>query len=121
MPLPERWAPLPDLDVFERRMRRLFEDVGMAPTVTPAADVYDTDKEIVVELEVPGYDEKELSVTVSDHVLAVVGDRKEETSKKQKSLRVRERLESHFERRFQLPIEADSNHVQAEYAKGVLT
>jgi len=74
-------------------------------------------------VEVPGYDEKELSVTISDHMLAVSGDRKEESSKPQstKSLRVRERLESHFERRFQLPLEADSAHVRAEYAKGVLT
>ena len=74
-------------------------------------------------MEVPGYDEKELSVTISDHTLAVTGDRKEESSKPQKtkSLRIRERLESHFERRFQLPLEADSAHVRAEYAKGVLT
>jgi HSP20 family protein len=117
----EKWAPLPDLDVVERRMRRFFEDVGVAPAVTPAADVYDTPDEIVVELEVPGYDESELSVTVYDHTLAVVGDRKGETAKQEKSLRVRERLESHFVRRFQLPTETDSAHVQAEYAKGVLT
>jgi HSP20 family protein len=117
----EKWAPLPDLDVVERRMRRFFEDVGVAPAVTPAADVYDTPDEIVVELEVPGYDESELSVTVYDHTLAVVGDRKGETAKQEKSLRVRERLDSHFVRRFQLPTETDSAHVQAEYAKGVLT
>jgi HSP20 family protein len=117
----EKWAPLPDLDVVERRMRRFFEDVGVAPAVTPAADVYDTPDEIVVELEVPGYDESELSVTVYDQTLAVVGDRKGETAKQEKSLRVRERLDSHFVRRFQLPTETDSAHVQAEYAKGVLT
>jgi HSP20 family protein len=121
MPMLEKWAPLPDLDVVERRMRRFFEDVGVAPAVTPAADVYDTPDEIIVELEVPGYDESELSVSIYDHTLAVVGDRKGETAKKEKSLRVRERLESHFVRRFQLPTETDSAHVQAEYAKGVLT
>lgn len=121
MPMLERWTPLPDLDVVERRMRRFFEDVGVVPTITPAADVYDTPEEIVVELEVPGYDEKDLSVTISDHTLAVVGERKEESAKKEKTLRVRERLESHFERRFQLPVDADGTHVEAEYAKGVLT
>ena len=34
---------------------------------------------------------------------------------------MRERLEAHFERRFRLPIEADTDHVTAEYGKGVLT
>jgi len=53
MPMLERWAPLPDLEVVERRMRRLFEDVGIAPAVTPAADVYDTADEIVVEWRSP--------------------------------------------------------------------
>ena len=35
----EKWAPLPDLDIVERRLRRFFEDVGVAPSLTPAADV----------------------------------------------------------------------------------
>ena len=53
MAMLEKWAPLPDLDVVERRMRRFFEDLGVAPAVTPAADVYETGNELVVELEVP--------------------------------------------------------------------
>ena len=121
MPTLERWAPLPDLDAVERRMRRFLEDVGVAPTVTPAADVYETDEEIVVELDVPGYDEQQLSVTIVDHTLAVAGDRTEQTSRSDRTLRVRERLESHFERRFLLPHEVDDDQVRAEYAKGVLT
>lgn len=121
MPVLEKWAPLPDLDIVERRMRRLFEDVGIAPSLTPAADVYETGDEIVVELEVPGYDESELAVTVSDHTVAVTGTRAEEKGTEERALRLRERLESHFERRFRLPTETDSARVRAEYGKGVLT
>jgi HSP20 family protein len=117
----EKWAPLPDLDLVERRMRRFFEDAGLAPIVTPAADVYEAADEIVVELDVPGFDERELAVTVTDHTLTVTGDRKKEEEKKERAVRVRERLESHFERRFQLPMTADESHVHAEYHKGVLT
>ena len=54
MPTLERWAPIPDLDQVERRMRRLFENAGHAPMIAPAADVYDAADEIVVELDVPG-------------------------------------------------------------------
>jgi HSP20 family protein len=121
MAMLEKWAPLPDLDVVERRMRRFFEDLGVAPAVTPAADVYETGNELVVELEVPGFDEQDLRVAVTDHTLTISGERTDEKSKSEQALRVRERLEAHFERRFQLPPEADADHVTAEYGKGLLT
>ena len=117
----EKWAPLPDLDVVERRFRRFFEDVGVAPSITPAANIYDSGGELVVELDVPGFDERDLSVAVTDHTLAISGTRRSETAEDEKKLRLRERLEAHFERRFQLPIEVDTEHVTAEYGKGVLT
>ena len=57
----EKWAPpIPDLDIFDRRVRRLFQDLGVAPAISPAADVYDSPEEVVVEVDVPGFDEKEL-------------------------------------------------------------
>ena len=68
-----RWTPFMELDSMERRMRRWFEEFGFAPA--PAADVYKTDDEYVVELELPGYEEKELSIEVSDHTLAIKGER----------------------------------------------
>jgi HSP20 family protein len=117
----EKWAPLPDLDIMERRVRRFFEDVGVAPSITPAADVYETSGELVVELDVPGFDQHDLSVAVTDHTLTISGERRSETVEGETKLRLRERLETHFERRFQLPIEVDAEHVTAEYGKGVLT
>ena len=114
-------TPFGDIGAFERRMRRAFEDFGFARALGPAADAYENEKEYVVELEVPGFDEKELDVSVSDHTLAVIGKRKAEKETKDKSLLLRERLEAEFERRFVLPGPADSKHVTADYAKGILT
>jgi HSP20 family protein len=121
MPLLEKWTPLRELDLMDRRMRRFFEDLGFVPALTPAADVYETDGEVVVELEVPGFDEKQLEIEIRDHTLSVIGEREEETERKEKTLRLRERLEKRFERRFELPTDVDGEHVKAEYAKGVLT
>ena len=117
----EKWSPtLPDLDLFERRARRLFEELGVAPAITPAANVYESDEEMVVELEVPGFGEKELSVEVTDHTLTVTGKRAEETPKPGKTVRYQGRLEATFERRIQLPADTDPEHAVAEYEKGVL-
>jgi HSP20 family protein len=115
-----KWAPFQDLDVFERRMRRMLEDWGVAPAPLPAADVYETEKELVVELDVPGYEEKELSLQVTDHMLTINGERKAEKEEKDRSFYLHERLEKHFERRFTLPTEADTARIDATFHTGVL-
>ncbi|HVA32483.1 MAG TPA: Hsp20/alpha crystallin family protein [Gaiellaceae bacterium] len=97
----------------------MFSDLSFPflPAVTPAADVYETDGEFVVELEVPGYEEKDLAVELSAHTLTVKGEREAVTEK----LRLHERLESTFERRFELPAETDGERMSASYSNGVLT
>jgi HSP20 family protein len=115
-----RWAPFQDLDVFERRMRRMLEDFGVAPAPLPAADLYETEKEVIVELDVPGFDEKELSLEVTDHTLTIKGEHRLEKEEKEKTFYLHERLEKHFERSFKLPPEVDVEHVQAKFGTGVL-
>ena len=65
MPVLERLSPFRELELLDRRMRRMFSDLPFVPAITPAADVYETDGELVVELEVPGYEEKELEIELS--------------------------------------------------------
>ena len=101
-------------------MRRLFEEIGFAPALLPAADIYETDDEFVVELEVPGYEEKELVIEVFDHTLAVKGEREKTKEEKTKEFSLHERIERKFERRFVLPVEADTEHLKAIFGKGVL-
>jgi len=115
-----KWAPFREFDVVDRRMRRLLEDFGVAPAQLPAADMYETEKELIVELEVPGFDEKELSLEASDHVLTIKGERIEEKEEKEKTFFLHERLEKHFERSFTMPIEADLDRVAATFRAGVL-
>jgi HSP20 family protein len=115
-----KWTPFWDLDVMERRMRRMLEDFGIAPSPLPAADMYETDKELVVELDVPGFEEKELALEVSDHTLTIKGERMKEKEAKERSFYLHERLEKHFERKFTLPPEADVEHVEATFKTGVL-
>ena len=115
-----KWTPFMELDSMERRMRRWFEEVGFAPALAPATDIYETDEEYVVELEVPGFEEKELSVEVVDHTLAISGRREKAKEEQTKQFALHERLEREFERRFILPTEADTEHLKARFAKGVL-
>ena len=115
-----RWTPFQELDALERRMNRLFGEAGFVTANLPAADVYETGDEYVVELEVPGFAEKELAIRVTDHTLSVTGERAEEKEETEKAYRRRERLERSFERRFTLPAEAALDAVEADFANGVL-
>jgi HSP20 family protein len=118
-----RWSPFQDFDVIDRQMRRWLGGVdapAVLPATLPATDVYETDGELVFELEVPGYTEKELTIEVSDHTLTVKGERTETKAELEKAYRLQERLATTFERRFQLPLESDTTKIAAEFKKGVL-
>jgi HSP20 family protein len=115
-----RWSPWQELDAMERRMRRLFDEAGVEVASLPNADVYETEDAFVIELEAPGFDEKELEIEVTDHTLTVKGERTEEKKEEKQSVQFRERLESRFERRFALPADVDTAKVTATFGKGVL-
>jgi HSP20 family protein len=117
----ERWTPFRDLELTERRMRRLFPNLVLSPAFAPAADVYETSEEVVFEFEVPGFAEKELRIEVIDHTLVVMGERRAEAEKSEKDFRLHERLDSTFERRFTLPGEIDGERVKAVYGNGLLS
>jgi HSP20 family protein len=115
-----RWKPFQELDTIER-MRRMFDEFRIAPLSLPAADVYEAEGEYVYELEIPGFEEKELTIEVTDHVLTIKGERTEEKEKKDKTYRLHERLSRSFERSFELPPGTDTTKIDADFAKGVLT
>jgi HSP20 family protein len=116
-----RWTPFQELEAIQRRMPRFFEEIGfMPPAMLPAADVYERNGEFFYELEVPGFEEEDLAIEITDHVLAIKGERKEKTDEAKKAFRLHERLERHFERRFEIPPEADVDKLTAEFKQGVL-
>jgi HSP20 family protein len=115
-----KWTPFRELDLMERRMRRMLEDVGFGPITMPAADIYETPTEFVVELEVPGFKERELELEVTDHTVTVTGETQAETKDEDKSFILHERLARTFERRFQLPEDADTKQLAARFESGVL-
>src|SRR6266508_2057728 len=61
-----------DVDLDELTAQR----IGVTPALLPAVDVYETEDEFVLELEVPGYEEKELTIEAFDHTVAIAGERK---------------------------------------------
>lgn len=84
----------------------------------PAFDVFEDDKAITVEAELPRMTDKDVTVTIHDGVLTISGEKKIESEKTVHRL---ERWYGAFERSFTLPETVDVAAVDARVADGVLT
>lgn len=122
-----KWEPLGELTTLRRQMDRLMESFfGREPLVferekwIPAVDVAETENEVVVKVEVPGIDEKDLSVTLSGDNLMIKGERKSEKEEKSKHFHRIERSCGSFQRVIGLPVSVDPEKIKANYVKGVL-
>jgi HSP20 family protein len=118
MVLLEKWSPFRDLELLDRQLGWMRKPLRFELDPAPAADVYESDDEIVVELEVPGYEQDELTVEFADHTVAISGHRER---KAEDSPRLHERVEADFARRFALPANTDTARMTAMYGKGMLT
>ena len=113
---------------FHERMNRLFDDLwrdfdipGLMPGSSfgfPRVEMSETDKELNIEAELPGLDEKDVEVLLQEGVLTIRGEKRDE--KEDKSRRVSERSYGQFERRIALPVEVQEEQVNASFKKGVL-
>ena len=121
-----RWDPFREVASLQNRMNSLFRDLneGDNPLTTasfvPAVDIYEDDKKIVLKLEVPGVDQKDLDVSVENHTLTVKGERKFESEEKDENFHRIERRYGSFYRAFTLPSTVDTENVKANYKAGVL-
>ena len=88
---------------------------------TPTIDMSETDKGYEITAELPGIDEKDLEVNVTDDVLTLEGDKREEREEKKKDYYVQERRYGQFRRSLRLPQDADTEKINARFDKGVLS
>jgi HSP20 family protein len=90
-------------------------------TNAPATDIVAKDGHYEVAVELPGIDESNVSVNVSDDLLTIKGEKKEEKEEKKKDYFLSERRFGSFERSFRIPQGVDQSRIEATFKKGVLT
>jgi HSP20 family protein len=83
-------------------------------------DVRESAEAVTVEAELPGVDEKDVSVTLANGVLTIKGEKKQQSEKKGENYHVTERSFGSFERSILLPDTIDESKVEAKFDKGVL-
>jgi HSP20 family protein len=111
---------------LQNRVNSIFRDFNegdgalAAASFVPAVDVYEDAEKVVLKLEAPGIEEKDLDVRVENHTLTVKGERKFEKEEKEENFHRIERRYGSFYRAFTLPSTVDTENVGATYNAGVL-
>ena len=98
---------------------RLFKTM-QSEALVPSIDVRENDREIVIEAELPGMEEKDVEVTVRNGLLTIKGEKRIEEEKKEDDYHITERRHGSFQRSLQLPDTVDENKIDASLEKGVL-
>jgi len=107
-------------DLFDRFVGDGELTSWVPSSFAPRIDVTETDEEVCVSAEIPGIDEKDFDISISDDVLVIKGEKKQETEEKDGGRHYVERSYGAFERDVHLPCKVEADKCKAKYARGVL-
>jgi HSP20 family protein len=114
-----RWDPFKDIE-------RFFSE-EFFPALVPTfslqhfpVDIYETDKELVVEIGIPGLKSEDIKLRVEEDKLIVEGKKSEEKEVKEKNYYRKEIRKGEFRRVIALPYEVDPENAKAKMEDGVL-
>lgn len=110
---------------MDRLLDRFFEPSGDELLAlgewAPRLDVAETAEAIVVKVEVPGIEPKDIEVSLKDQVLTVKGEKRQDKEEKDEHFYRVERSYGSFSRSVRLPAAVDQGKVHATFKNGLLT
>ena len=122
--------PMRNLFSFHNEMGRVFGDLfashegGTDAEETswmPTVDISETENGYEIRAELPGIQEDDVNVSVTDNVLTVKGEKRQEKETEGKNYHRVERRYGGFQRSFTLPKHIETDAIKAEFKDGVLT
>jgi HSP20 family protein len=98
----------------------MFGRNGRHALMVPDIDLRENTNAMAIDAELPGVDDKDISVTVSNGVLTIRAEKKQEREQKEENYYLSERSFGSFERSLRLPETIDESKLEARFEKGVL-
>ena len=130
--------PMDEFRRFEEIMNRMFENFWGRPTSRrllpsgersavvpfenrePFIDVIESDKEIIATAEMPGLEKEDIKINVTEDMLEISAETKQEEKKEEKGYIYRERRSGSYYRAISLPSPVDPDNSKASYKNGLL-
>lgn len=86
----------------------------------PLTNVVENEDAFQLELAVPGYDKKEISINLENNILTISSEKEEKTENENENYTMREFSHTSFSRSFTLPKSVNAEKIKADYENGVL-
>lgn len=120
------WTPWMGMDELNEMTRRMAREQGARTCAerylwTPAADMVETPREFLIQMELPGLNLKQVAVEFRGDDLWVYGERRREKDAQGNVYHAMERECGPFARRFPLPRDVDAASITASLRDGILT
>lgn len=110
---------MPAMRHLQDTLSRFLNEPGVRPW-TPPVDILETENELVLKMDAPGIQLKDVDIRLENDTLTIKGERKFEPPTGKGYHRI-ERSYGTFARSFTLPNTVDTEKVRADYKAGVLT
>jgi len=124
-----KWDPLHNSNAMQDRIDKLFDDsfpgcshgdAASACAWTPVVDIYETDRGVVIAVDLPGVNKEDVVLEIKDNVLFISGERHADPISGATHYYRRERTCGAFQRSFSLHAVVDPEMVKARFKNGVL-
>lgn len=122
--------PIGNLFNLHHEMGRIFGDILGSDDVetnsdsslwVPTVDITETENSYEIYIELPGVNEDDVNVTVTDNLLTIKGEKRQERNSEEKNIHRVERQYGTFQRSFTLPLQVNTAEIKAGFKDGILT
>lgn len=96
-----------------------FPEIRFEKTIQ--VNVAETDKEMIVKAEMPGYKKNEISINVTENTIEISAFKKQEKIEKSKDATSQEKSVGAVKRAFTLPAKVDPAKAEAKLEEGIVT
>jgi len=107
--------------LFDRLASTKWDDFPALGEWSPSMDISETKESLVVKMEVPGMDQKDIRISLQENLLTITGEKRQEKEEKEERYHRVERSYGAFTRGVRLPVGVDGSKVMATFKNGLLT
>jgi HSP20 family protein len=107
--------------LFDRLVATKWDDYPTLGEWCPSMDISETKDSLVVKVEVPGMDQKDIRIALQENLLTITGEKRQEKEEKEERYHRVERSYGAFTRGVRLPVAVDGSRVVATFKNGLLT
>ncbi len=116
------WSLQSDINRLFEAFANPFEHHNHLQSLTPNVDITESKDKYEVKAELPGMDEKDISLSFADGILTISGEKKEEkeSNDEEKGYFLKECSYGTFHRAIKLPDNIAEDKIEASFKQGVL-